>query len=63
MDTSGFFNNGGDDVVLLLPNGTTVVDSYTYGNTAKDKSWYRTPDGGSWAGSSTSSTTKGTANP
>lgn len=63
MDTSNYFNNGGDDVVLLLPDGTTVVDSYTYGSTSKDVSWYRTPDGGSWAGSATSSTTKGAANP
>jgi hypothetical protein len=63
LDESNYFNNGGDDVVLLLPDGTTIVDTYTYGSTTKDKSWYRTPDGGAWAGASTSSTTKGAANP
>ncbi len=63
MDTSDLFNNNGDDVTLLLPDGTTVVDSYTYGSTGKDKSWYRTPDGGAWATSATSNTTKGAANP
>jgi hypothetical protein len=63
VDTSGVFNNGGDDVRLLMPDGSTVVDSYTYGSTGKNNSWYRTPDGGAWAGSVTSSPTKGTANP
>ncbi|MBK8900510.1 MAG: lamin tail domain-containing protein [Anaerolineaceae bacterium] len=63
LDTSSVFNNGGDDVRLLLPDGSTVVDTYSYGNSAKGKSWYRTPDGGSWAGSMTTNTTKGAANP
>ena len=45
MDTgTSFLNNTGDDVRLLLPDGTTVVDSYTYGNSSVNQSWYRTPD-------------------
>ena len=63
LDTSNVFNNGGDDVRLLLPDGSTVVDSYTFGSSAKNRSWYRTPDGGTWAGSMTTNTTKGAANP
>lgn len=64
MDTgTSFLNNTGDDVRLLLPDGTTVVDSYTYGNSSVDQSWYRTPDGGTWSTTMTSSTSKGSANP
>lgn len=64
MDTgTSFLNNTGDDVRLLLPDGTTVVDSYTYGNSSVDQSWYRTPDGGTWSTTMTGSTTKGAANP
>lgn len=63
LDTSNLFNNTGDDVRLLMPDGTTIVDSHTYGNSSKDKSWYRTPSGGAWAGTMTSNTTKGAANP
>ncbi len=63
LDTTNVFNNGGDDVRLLLPDGSTVVDSYSYGNSTKNKSWYRTPDGGAWAASMTTNTTKGSANP
>lgn len=63
LDTSNVFNNGGDDVRLLMPDSTTVVDSYTYGNSAKNKSWYRSPSGGTWATTMTTNITKGTANP
>ena len=63
LDTSNFFNNGGDDARLLMPDGTTVIDSFSYGSSAKNKSWYRTPDGGAWSGSMTSTVTKGAANP
>ncbi|MCP5095476.1 MAG: hypothetical protein GY943_07985, partial [Chloroflexi bacterium] len=64
MDTgSRFFNNGGDDARLLESDGTTVVDSYTYGSSSTDQSWYRTPDGGAWSATMTSSTTKGASNP
>ncbi len=62
MDTNRYFNNGGDDVRLLMPDGTTVVDSFTYTSSSKNKSWYRTPDGGAWA-SSPGSPTKGAPNP
>ena len=63
LDTNSFFNNGGDDARLLEADKVTVIDSYTFGSSSTDQSWYRTPDGGSWSGSMTSSTTKGTANP
>ncbi len=64
MDTgSRFFNNGGDDARLLQSDGTTVVDSYTYNSSSTNQSWYRTPDGGAWSGTQTSSTTKGASNP
>ncbi len=63
LDTTNLFNNSGDDVTLLLPDGTTVVDSYTFGNTGKGQSWYRTPDGGAWAAAATKNPTKGAANP
>lgn len=63
LDTSSVFNNTGDDVRLLKSDGTTVVDSYTFGSSSKNKSWYRTPDGGTWALTQTGNTTKGTANP
>ncbi len=62
MDTSSFFNNGGDDANLLLPDGATVVDSFTYSSSTKGESWYRSPDGGAWS-SATGTPTKGAANP
>lgn len=62
-DFSGYFNNGGDDARLLLSDGTTVVDTRSYGNTSNNRAWYRSPSGGSWAGSSTTTATKGAANP
>lgn len=61
MDTSRFFNNGGDDARLLMPDGATVVDSYSYGNSSVNKSWYRTPDGGAWS-PTMGTPTKGSAN-
>ena len=60
---SGFLNNGGDDVRYLDSDGATVYDSFSYGSTGSNQSWYRTPDGGAWATSATSSTTKGSSNP
>lgn len=62
MDTNSFFNNGGDDVRLLMPDGSTVVDSYTYSSSSSGQSWYRTPDGGSWSGSM-GTPTKNASNP
>ncbi len=62
MDRSSYFNNGGDDVRLLLDDQATVLDAYTYPSTAYDVSWYRLPDGGAWAGMPTSTPTKGTTN-
>ena len=64
MNTNNFFNNsGGDYARLLLPDGTTLVDSYYYTTSTKNKSWYRSPDGGTWAGSQTTTVTKGATNP
>jgi len=62
LDRTDYFNNTGDDVRFLMDNMTTVLDSFTYGSTAYDISWYRYPDGGSWAASPTSSPTKGSSN-
>lgn len=62
-DFSNYFNNAGDDVRLLLSDGMTVVDARSYGNTSNNRAWYRSPSGGSWAGSSTTTATKGAANP
>ncbi len=61
-DKSSYFNNGGDDVRLLKEDTSTVLDSYTYGSTAYDVSWYRLPDGGTWQAMATTSPTKGATN-
>jgi len=63
LETSNFLNNTGDDVRFLAADGVTVYDTYTYGNTASDRSWYRSTDGGAWAATATTAPTKGTANP
>jgi beta-lactamase superfamily II metal-dependent hydrolase len=62
LDRTSYFNNAGDDVRFLMEDGVTVLDSHTYGNTASNLSWYRFPDGGTWATSATASTTKGQSN-
>jgi ribonuclease BN (tRNA processing enzyme) len=62
LDRSSYFNNGGDDVRLLKGDAATVLDAKTYGSTGYDASWYRTPDGGAWAGLTTGNPTKGTTN-
>ncbi|HHS97128.1 MAG TPA: MBL fold metallo-hydrolase [Chloroflexi bacterium] len=62
LDRSSYFNNGGDDVRFLKEDATTVLDSYTYGSTDYDVSWYRSPDGGAWQPEPTSSPTKGAPN-
>ena len=61
-EVTNLFNNGGDDVRFLLPDASTVVDSYTYSSTSSDSVWYRSGDGADWA-TSMGSATKGTANP
>jgi len=61
-DFSSYFNNAGDDARFLKNDGTTVLDAHTYGSTSYDESWYRSPDGGDWAATSTSSPTKGASN-
>ena len=62
LDRTNYFNNTGDDVRFLKEDAATVMDSFTYGNTGSDVSWYRFPDGGNWAASPTASTTKGQSN-
>jgi beta-lactamase superfamily II metal-dependent hydrolase len=62
LDRSSYFNNGGDDVRFLEEDAATVLDSYTYGSTDYDVSWYRLPDGGTWQSTPTSSPTKGATN-
>ena len=62
LDRNSYFNNTGDDVRFLKEDASTILDAFTYGNTASDVSWYRLPDGGSWAVSPTASTTKGLSN-
>jgi hypothetical protein len=62
LDRTSYFNNAGDDVRFLKEDISTVLDSFTYSSTSSDVSWYRFPDGGNWAGSTTASTTKGQSN-
>lgn len=62
MDFSSYYNNSGDDVRLLLEDAATVLDAYSYSSTDYDESWYRNPDGGPWAVSTTTEPTKGTTN-
>ncbi len=62
LDRITFFNNTGDETRFLKEDGTTVLDSFSFGSTGANLSWYRLPDGGAWAGSPTASTTKGQSN-
>lgn len=62
LDKSSYFNNTGDDVRLLLDDGVTVLDSYTYSSTAADVAWFRNPDGGPWALTVTHTPTKAASN-
>ena len=38
-------SSGGEDLVITAPNGTTVIDSYTFGEQTTDVSVGRKPDG------------------
>jgi len=62
IEKSGYFNNGGDDARLLKNDQSTVLDSYSYGSTGYDQSWYRQTDGGAWAAQATSTPTPGASN-
>jgi hypothetical protein len=62
VDQISYFNNAGDNVRFLKEDASTLLDHFTYGSTAHDLAWYRLPDGGDWARSPTSSTTKGQSN-
>ncbi len=59
---TGYFNDSGDEARFLKDDKSTVLDSYSYGSTGHDVSWYRDPDGGAWASSTTSAPTKGSSN-
>lgn len=61
MDLSSYLNNTGDDVRLLSPDQTVILDSFTYGSATADRSFARTPDGGSWSTTQVSPT-KGFSN-
>jgi hypothetical protein len=56
------FQYNGDDVRFLMNDKNTVLDSYTFGATPANASWHRTPDGGAWASTTTSSPTKNSSN-
>lgn len=43
----GLSSTNGESIVLVAPDGTTIVDSYTFGPQAADISEGRLPDGGS----------------
>ncbi|HXQ36863.1 MAG TPA: hypothetical protein VN843_22825, partial [Anaerolineales bacterium] len=62
LDRITYFNNTGDDVRFLKEDASTVLDSFTLGYTGSNLSWYRLPDGSSWAASPTASITKGQTN-
>jgi hypothetical protein len=62
LDRTSYFNNSGDSVRFLKEDGSTSLDTYSFGSTGYDVSWYRSPNGGPWAGSPTASTTKGKSN-
>lgn len=58
---SSYFNNAGDDVRLLKPDGT-LVDTFTYGSATSNTSWARLPDAGAWSGTQRSAPTIGSSN-
>lgn len=60
-ETSNYYNNGSDTVTLKNQVGA-VVDQYNYTASARDASWYRSPDGGEWAKQQSTSPTKGNTN-
>ncbi len=62
LDRTNYFNNTGDEARFLKENASTILDLYAFGNTGQDLSWYRLPDGGTWAASPTASPTKGARN-
>lgn len=62
LDRTSYFNNTGDQVRFLKEDGSTILDSHSYGNTAHNLAWYRLPDGGNWAASPAASSTKGQSN-
>ena len=63
MSFSSFLNNGGDDVRFIDPTQTVIHDSTSYASATADYSWYRSPDGGAWSSTESSSPTQGSANP
>jgi beta-lactamase superfamily II metal-dependent hydrolase len=62
LDRTSYFNNDGDDVRFLSNDGLTILDSFTFGSTSYDVSWYRMPNGGAWQTTTNTLLTKGAAN-
>ncbi len=48
LETNRFFRNSSDAARLLMPDGSTVVDSFEYSSSTRGQSWCRSPDGGAW---------------
>ena len=63
MTFSSFLNNGGDDVRFIDSTQSVIHDSTSYTTATADYSWYRSPDGGTWSSTESSSPTQGSANP
>ena len=61
LDRTNYFNNAGDDVRLVAPDGA-LVDKFTYTSSANDRSWARMPDGGPWMMTMDTTPTRGAAN-
>jgi hypothetical protein len=59
---TSYFNNDGDVVRFLKDDLSTVLDSYPFGPTGHDLSWYRIPDGGAWSLNPTAKPTIGGPN-
>lgn len=60
-ETNSYFNNSGDEAYLIAPDGA-VVDSFNHSSKKYDASWYRYPDGGTWAAQMDTTPTKGASN-
>jgi beta-lactamase superfamily II metal-dependent hydrolase len=62
LDRDNYFNNTGDYVRFLKSDAATELDSYGFGQTGHDLSWYRETDGGVWSPTATDAPTKGISN-
>jgi beta-lactamase superfamily II metal-dependent hydrolase len=62
MDLSSYLNNGGDDVRLIDPAQTTVIDSTSYSFSTNGYSWARITNGGTWSAEESDTPTKNSSN-